>query len=160
MRLVAVLALLVACAPTVEGPVERQRTTDLADAAQLSNQLAALPGVTHVEVIVRRPARDPLSTAAPAGPTASIVLVVDDRADRPKLEASTRVLARSLVPGVEPAVVIEVGAHRAELAKVGPFSVESSSKPALKATLAIVLAIIAALAGWIAWIYRRGNSAQ
>ena len=157
MRLAAVLGLIVACAPTIDGPVERQRAADTADGVQLTNQLAALPGVTHAEVMVRRPARDPLSTTAPASPTTSIVLIVDDRADRSKLETSSRVLARSLVPGVEPAIVVEVGVHRAELAKVGPFSVETSSKPALKATLAIALAIIAALAGWIAWLYRRST---
>ena len=48
-----------------------------------------------------------------------------------------------------------------QLLTVGPFTVEAASKSRLKAAFVIALAIIAALAGWIASIYyRRGNSAQ
>lgn len=159
----ALLLALVACAPTVDGPVEHQHALDQADSARLTAQLSVLPGVVHAEVILHRPARDPLSLAAPTPATSSIVLVVDDRADRPKLEASSRVLVRALAPAVEPTVFVEVGARRARLAAVGPFTVEAGSKSRLKATFVVALAIIAGLAGWIASIYwrqRRGNSAQ
>jgi hypothetical protein len=111
--------------------------------------------------MLRRSVRDPLATTAPAPTSISIVVIVDDKADRAKLERLAGVLARAYVGGeVTPTVVVEVGAKRAELARVGPFSVEASSKRPLKIVLAIALAMIAALAGWIAWSYRRGNSAQ
>ena len=163
MRSPALLAfaLTCACAPTVEGPVEQQRVTDQADAVRLTAQLRALPGVVGAEVILHRAARDPLSLAAPSPASASIVLVVDDRADSSKLEASSRVLVRALVPEIEPTVVVEVGARRAQLAAVGPFTVEAASKSRLKATFVAALAIIFGLAAWIATIYyRRGKSAQ
>lgn len=154
MRLLFVLALA-ACAPTVDGPAERQVAADRDDAARLTAQLGALPGVVRAEVILHRPARDPLSLAAPAAPTASLVIVVDDRADRPQIAASARTLVRAVAPAAEPAVVVEVGARRAELAKVGPFTVEAASRGGLRATLALALAAIAVLAGWLAWTYRR-----
>ena len=155
MRAAILVGVLAACAPEVAGPVEQQATADRADSSRLTAQLAALPGVVRAEVILHRPARDPLSLAAPAPPASSIVVIVDDRADRPAIESSTRALTKALAPVVEPTVVVEVGATRAELAKVGPFTVEASSKGALKGTLAVALALIAALAGWIAWTYRR-----
>jgi len=160
MRLVVMFALLAACAPTVEGPVERQAAVDRADSARLTAQLVALPGVVHAEVILHRPARDPLSLAAPAPGSSSLVIVVDDRADRTRIDTSARSLARAIAPAIEPTVVVEVGAHRADLATVGPFTVEAASRGPLKAALAVALALIAALAGWLAWTYRRGNSAQ
>jgi len=160
MRLVVTLALLAACAPTVDGPVEKQAAVDRADSDRLTAQLVALPGVVRAEVILHRPARDPLSPAAPAAPSSSIVIIVDDRADRAHIDVSARALTRAIAPTIDPTVVVEVGAHRAELAKVGPFTVEAASRGPLKAALAIALVLIVALAGWIAWTYRRGNSAQ
>ncbi len=151
---VAALLTLGACAPAVDGPVEKQVALDRADSARLTAQLAALPGVVRAEVILHRPARDPLAVAPPAPPTSSIVLIVDDRADRSRTEASAISLSRALAPDIEPTLVVEVGAKRAELAKVGPFTVEAASKPALKAALAIALSLIAALAAWIAWTAR------
>lgn len=160
MRGAILVASLAACAPAVDGPVEQQAAVDVRDTTRLTAQLAALPGVVRAEVILHRPARDPLSLTAPAPPTSSIVVIVDDRADRTRIDASARSLTRALAPTVEPTIVVEVGAHRAELATVGPFTVEASSKSALKGTLALALLLIAALAGWLAWTYRRGNSAQ
>jgi hypothetical protein len=148
-----VLAVLVSCAPAVDGPVEKQRAFDRADADLLRTQLAALPGVHRAEVVLRRPVRDPLATAAPAPTTASLVLVVEDRADRARLEASARALARTFVE-VEPTIVIDARVESADLAKVGPFTVDAKSKGPLKATLAAALTIIAALASWIAWARR------
>ena len=65
--------------------------------------------------------------------------------------ATAKQLARGTLPGVEPAVVVEVGAVRPVMAKLGPFTVEASSKAPLKIALAIVFALLAALSGWVAW---------
>jgi type III secretory pathway lipoprotein EscJ len=144
------LVLIAACAPVVDGPAERARTADRADEQRLATQLTALPGVVRAETMIRRPARDPLADTPSVAPSASIVVIIDDRADRQTTLASARQLAAVAVPGVEPAIVVEVGAVRPVLAKVGPFTVEERSKTPLKAALAGVLALIAALAGWIA----------
>jgi type III secretory pathway lipoprotein EscJ len=144
------LVLLVACAPVVDGPAEMQHTIDRVDEQRLTAQLLALPGVVRAEVLIRRPARDPLGTQPAAAPGASIVVIVDDQTDRAATTAAARSLANVAAPGIEPAIVVEVGAVRPVLAKVGPFTVEAASKGRLKAVLAIALAVIAALAGWIA----------
>lgn len=154
------------CAPTVDGPAERQRAADRVDGDRLAAQLAALPGVVRAEVALHRPARDPLAPTPAAPPTASLVIIVDDRADRAALTTHARTLARATAPAVEPAIVVEIGATRPTLARVGPFTVEARSQAALKATLALALALIAGLAGWLAIVQlrrpgqRRGNSAQ
>jgi hypothetical protein len=174
------LALAIAaCAPVVDGPAERQRALDREDGARLAAQLAVLPGVVRAEAVVRRAVHDPLapgraastaSTAAPAA-AASLAIVVDDRADRAAIAGAARTLARAIVPAAAPAIVVEVGAIRPRLAQVGPFTVEAASQAPLKATLVAALALIAALAAWIAWTalgrsrprrlgQRRGNSAQ
>lgn len=171
---IALLAGLAACAPVVDGPAERQRALDREDGARLSAQLAALPGVARAEAIVRRAARDPLAARdsapaapalapTPAAPTAAIVLIVDDRADRAALERAALSLARAVVPGAAPVLIIEVGVARPTLGRVGPFTVESGSTGPLRAALGAALALIAALAAWTAYAarrYRRGNSAQ
>ena len=152
---------LAACAPIVDGPAERQRALDREDGARLAAQLAALPGVVRAEAVVRRAVRDPLAPGpAPPAPAASIVVVVDDRADRTAIAGAARTLSRAIAPAAAPAIVVEVGAIRPSLAKVGPFTVEAASQAPLKAALAAALALIAALAAWIAWRQRRGNSAQ
>lgn len=165
MRILALALALAACAPAVDGPAERRRALDREDGAQLTAQLAALPGVVRAEAVVRRPVRDPLAPARPEVEAASIVVVVDDRADRASITEAARTLARALVPEVAaPAIVVEVGARRPSLAKVGPFTVEAASRAPLRATLAAALALLAALAAWIVWTarlgQRRGKSAQ
>lgn len=151
--------VLVGCAPSVDGPVERQRALDRADSAQLAAQLQALPGVQRSEVVLHRAARDPLALHdAVAG--GSIVVVVDDRTDRAAMRETAGALARALAPELEPTIVVAAGAPRVELAKVGPFEVASGSRAAVRATLLAALAVIAALAVWIARSYRRGKSAQ
>jgi hypothetical protein len=164
----AAAAALAACAPAVDGPAERQRALDREDGARLGAQISALPGVVRVEAVVRRPVPDPLAPrplpgpAAPAA-TASIAIIVDDRADRAAIEAAARTLARAIAPEAAPAIVTQVGAIRPRLAQVGPFTVEAASQTPLRAALAAALALIAALAGWSAWAarrQRRGNSAQ
>jgi hypothetical protein len=151
----ALLVLACACAPVVDGPVEKQRAIDRADGDRLALQIGALPGVVRADVMLRRAVRDPLATTAPTTPVSSAIVIVDDRADRSKIEQRAQQLAHAIAPEIEPTVIVEVGATRAELAKVGPFTVEASSKNRLKAVLAVALAIIAALAGWIAYVSRR-----
>jgi hypothetical protein len=161
--LAVLLVLLLACAPSVDGPVERQRASDREDGSRLSAQLGALPGVIRAEVVLRRAARDPLATAAPVAPAASLVVIVDDLADRAATLATARTLSRAIAPELEPTIVVEVGGRRPRLAKVGPFTVEAASRDGLRATLAIGLALLAALAAWAAWSFarqRRGSSAQ
>ena len=153
------LLILTGCAPTVDGPVERQRALDRADGAQLAAQLVALPGVVKSEVILHRAASDPLAPV-PAQPGAAIVVIVDDRADRAAIGDRARELAKAVAPELAPTVVVEVGAERPELARVGPFRVVESSRAALRATLIAGLVVILALAAWVARGYRRGKSAQ
>lgn len=160
MRLVAIALLFAACAPTVDGPVERQRAGDRADALRLSAQLDALPGVTRSEIVLRRPVADPLATEPAASPAASLVIIVDDRADKAAIGKTARELVRAVAPDLEPTIVVEVGAVRPTLAKVGPFTVEARSKGPLRAVLAGALGVIAVLAGWLAWRYRRGSRTQ
>lgn len=148
------MSLATACAPTVEGPVETQRSADRADGDRLAMQLARLPGAVHAEVTLRRPVADPLApaseSAAPA--TAAILVVIDDKADRGAIARQALVLARGAAPEVsEPALVVEVGAVRPALAHVGPFAVEEGSRARLVAALAIGFAAIAAFAAWVAW---------
>jgi hypothetical protein len=149
-----VLALLVACAPTVDGPIEHQRTIDRVDGEHLQAQLVQISGVVRAEVILHRATVDPLAKTSTTA-ASSLVIVVDDRADRAHVETTARSLAHAIAPEIQPTIAVEVGAHRADLATVGPFTVEAGSKGPLKATLALALAIIAGLAGWAAWLARR-----
>jgi type III secretory pathway lipoprotein EscJ len=145
------IVLLVACAPQIDGPLERQRALDRDDSARLAAQLAQLPGAVRADVTLHRPTVDPLSeTVTPA--SAAVLIVVDDKADRRALERSAVSLVRGTAPEIaEPAIVVEVGAVRPELATVGPFSVEARSKPRIIAAFGIALSLIAALAGFVAW---------
>jgi hypothetical protein len=162
---IALAIAAVACAPAVDGPAERQRALDREDGARIAAQLAMLPGVVRAEAQLRRAPRDPLAAgrarpaAAPAA--ASIVIVTDDRADRAAIAGAARAIARAIAPEVAaPALVVEAAAIRPRLAKVGPFTVEAGSQVPLRAALAAALALIAALAAWIALGQRRGSSAQ
>jgi type III secretory pathway lipoprotein EscJ len=150
------LILVAACAPEIG---DHQRAVDAEDSARLAVQLQELPGAIRADVALHRPVTDPLAQkTSPA--SAAIVLVVDDRADRAALEATARKLARATAPEIpDPQIAIALGATRPELARVGPFSVDARSKHALQATLAAALALIAGLAGWIAY-QTRGKSAQ
>ena len=153
---IAIALLVAACAPQIDGPVERQRIADRDDADRLGAQLAALPGTLSAHVTLRRSVVDPLGARPVTHASAGVLLVVDDRADQAALRETASTLVRAAAPEVTaPAILLHVGAIRPTLAKVGPFSVEASSKPALRATLAIVLALIAALAAWIAVRERR-----
>lgn len=157
------LALAAAgCAPRIDGAAELARTHDREDASAVARQLAALPGVVSAEVVLRRPVADPLAARPVAATaTASVVAIVDDRADRRAIETAARALVATAAPGAATAVVVEVGVVRAELARVGPFVVERGSRTPLRLALGGALALIAALAVAIAYRYRPRNiSAQ
>jgi type III secretory pathway lipoprotein EscJ len=155
MRALALMVAIAACAPRLDGPVEAQRTVDRDDADQLAAALAELPGAVRAHVTLHRPVRDPL-TGATTSPAASALIVIDDRADPAAVVAAARRLVHAAVPEIaEPAIAVEIGASRPELARVGPFTVAAGDRPALVATLAVLLAAVAGLAGWLAWRYRR-----
>jgi type III secretory pathway lipoprotein EscJ len=158
----ALLVLIAACAPEIAGPLEQQRALDRDDATHLAGQLAALPGAVRADVTLHRPASDPL-TRATTPASAAIVVVVDDRADRTAVTEAARRLAHATAPEIpDPVIEVELGAVRPQIARVGPFSVDVRDKPALVAVLASAFALIAGLAGWIAWRerYRRGSNPQ
>jgi hypothetical protein len=160
------------CAPVVDGPIERQRAIDRDDGDRLSAQLARLPGVAAASVVLRRAIRDPLGAAPASRPMLTAVLTIersgplDDAAEPEAIRAAATRLARAALPELPPAeLAIEIAAvvHRPIVAKLGPFSVEQSSLPALRATLALAFASIAGLGGALAlraWRHRLGRSAQ
>jgi hypothetical protein len=151
VRFAIVTVFVLACAPTIDGPVERQRGIDVGDAARLARQLGQLPGAVRAEVTLHRPTFDPFTLLATPG-SAAILVVIDDRADRRAITRSTVALLRGTAPEIpEPSIVVEVGAVRPTMASIGPFTVEARSKARIVATIAALLALIAALAGWIAW---------
>jgi type III secretory pathway lipoprotein EscJ len=153
----ALLLLLAACAPEISGPIDHQRALDREDSARLAAQLAELPGAVRADVALHRPFTDPL-TRATTPASAAIVVVVDDGADRAAIAETTRKLARAAAPEIaDPQLAVALGATRPTLARVGPFTVDAHSAPALKAALAAALALIAALAGWIAFRERHRN---
>lgn len=155
----ALLIAIAACAPVVDSPVEQQRAVDRDDATRLAGQLAQLPGAVRADVMLRRPVVDPLTQAATPG-TAAVLVVIDDAADQRAIRQSTVALVRGTAPEIaESAIVVEVGATRPRLAALGPFTVEASSKPRIVGLLGIAFAVIAALAGWIAW-RERGRLAR
>lgn len=142
---------LVACAPSIDGPIDHQRTVDSADADRLAAQLAKLPGAVRADVTLHRPVVDPL-TEASTPPSAAVLIVVDDKADRRGVTRSAIALVRGTAPEIpEPEIVVELGATRPQLASIGPLTVEARSKPKLVALVAIAFALIAGLAGWVAW---------
>jgi type III secretory pathway lipoprotein EscJ len=150
VRVALVIVALVACAPQLDGPLERQRAIDRGDADRLAAQLAQLPGAVRADVTLHRPAIDPLTEAASPG-SAAVLIVVDDRADRGAITRSAIALVRGTAPEIaEPSVVVELGAVRPQLATVGPFTVDARDKPRLVALLAIALALIALLSGLVA----------
>jgi len=145
------LVLVVACAPQIDGPVEHQRALDRDDSVRLAAQLAQLPGAVRAEVTIRRPVVDPLTEASTPA-SAAVLIVVDDQADRRAVQRSAIALVRGTAPEIsEPAIVVELGAVRPKLASVGPFTVEARSKPRIVAAFAIALALVVALAGFVAW---------
>ncbi len=147
---VAIVSALVACAPTIEPPNERQRRVDTEDARALEAQLAVLPGAARAQVMLRRRSSDPLRSEVSSSPAASAVVIVDDRADRARVHDAAAALLRAAAPEVSsPTVIIEVGARRPQLATVGPFEVVASSKRGVQVSFAIVLGMLAAACGWI-----------
>jgi hypothetical protein len=152
---------IAACTPTVDGPAERQRALDRGDGERLAAELAALPGVVDARVVLHHPPRDPpapASAAAPAAAGAAILILTDDRADRPAIRAHAHDLARAVTPEVADgalAIVVEAAVHRPVLAEVGPFAVDEGSRGRLRGTLIALLATILGLAAFVAWRERR-----
>jgi hypothetical protein len=180
-RIGLLVALAISCAPSVDGPAERARAADVEDGARLAAQLSALPGVWSAQVTLHRPAADPLAASGlglrasgdpdsaraearsprPEAPSAAVLIIIDDHADRAATLAAAQQLLHGTAPEIAaPELVITVGAPRAELARVGPFTVERGSRRALTIALAAALAAITALALALARYARRGNSAQ
>ena len=161
------VAISAGCAPAIDGPIDHQRAIDRDDGDRLAAQLGQLPGVVAASVVLHRTTRDPLAVTPPSPPSLAAVIAVDDQADRDAIRAATDRLARATLPELPAgaALPIEINAvvHRPTLAKLGPFSVEQSSRAALRATLALGCVAIAALAATLALYARRhrlGNSAQ
>jgi hypothetical protein len=153
------LAIATSCAPSIDGPIERQRAIDRADADRLAAQLARLPGVVSANVVLHHAVRDPLAVTPPAGPTFSAVIATDDQAVPEAIRAATARLAHAALPELPGAAAlpIEIHAvvHRPALARVGPFWVEQSSSRPLRAALALGCLAIAGLAASLA-IHARG----
>ena len=150
MRILVLAVVIAACAPTIDGPIDQQRARDAADATALAAQLGKLPGAVRADVTLHRPVHDPLGASQPA--SAAVVIVVDDRADTLALDRSARALLHGTAPEItDPQIAIDVGATRPQLASVGPITVEAASKPRLVGALALLLAVVAGLAGWIVW---------
>jgi len=151
LGIVLALVAWAACAPTVTGPSDHQRSIDREDADRLAAQLAALPGAITAHATLHRSVRDPLAVTPASPSSAAVLVIVDDRADRPAITRAATELTRATAPDIaSPVILVEVGGIRPTLAKVGPFTVEAASRGPLRAALAIALALVAALAGWIA----------
>jgi len=124
--------------------------TDASDARGIEAVLRAAPGAIDAQVALHRRFRDPL-TGATSQAAGAVLLLVDDRADRVALDARARALVHAVAPEVTPQVIVTLAGHRAELASVGPFTVEASSKRPLIGALVGLLAAVALLAGYVAW---------
>ena len=162
MRISLLALAIAACAPAIDGPIDHQRAIDRDDGDRFATQLAHLPGVVSASVVLRRPVADPLAVTPPGTPALAAVIVTDDQADRAAITATATQLSHAIAPEVTaPAIAVMTGYTRPELASVGPFTVAASSRNALRAVLAIGLALIAAFASLEAWRrYRLGRSAQ
>jgi type III secretory pathway lipoprotein EscJ len=130
---------LVACAPQIAGPAERQREIDRSDGERLAAQLAQLPGAVRAEVTLHRPTADPFTHGATPA-SAAVLVVVDAQADRAAIARSSTMLVRGTAPEIaEAAIAVEVA--RAPV-------VASQPRPRL---VPIAFAAIALLGGWLAW---------
>lgn len=165
--LLATLAALSGCAPTVETPAEAAYRRDLRDAQRISAQLLGLPRVKSAHVTLTRPAADPLRSPAAIAqlPSASVVLVLHrevrhggDSLPSPAPPASPLAAdARALVTAVAPelsaeriAVLAHPEAPPVELSRVGPFEVTSGSRRPLLIALLCLLALCAGLGATLA----------
>ena len=114
----ALAVMVVACAPHVDGPVDRARAIDRADGDRLAAELRELPGAVGAAVALHRPVHDPFSGAIDA-PSAAVLVTIDDRADRAAVTTTATRLVHAIAPEITaPTVVVEIGAHRPVLASV------------------------------------------
>lgn len=129
------LAVVVACAPHVDGPVEQQRTRDRADASALERELVH-SGARQAHVALARPTVDPFTGARSAG-AAGAVLVVDGPDQIAPITRAATVLLHAAVPDVEPVLAVQV---------TPPSPARSPRWP-----LAVAFAAIAIVAAGLAW---------
>jgi type III secretory pathway lipoprotein EscJ len=146
--LVVVLALLAACDGDAWSPrAEHDRATARL-AAELAAHLETLPGVREASVVLTLPFADPLAADAPSHPAlASVVLALEAGADPAGAEYAARAAVEAAVAGAR---VTVLAAAEEKAAAPGRY----------RAALAGALAVIAGLALWIVWIYRRAARAQ
>ena len=159
LTLLAVLALpqLASADDGLTGWVPSRSTAREARAARLEASLAEdlqkLPHVRAARVHLALPASERLPLDRPLPPpTASILLEVTQPASQPE---RARNLAAAAVMDLTPAnVAVEMVPARPEaseerLVDVGPFRVAEAHAGALRATLAALLGVNVALAGWV-----------
>jgi type III secretory pathway lipoprotein EscJ len=138
------------CVPTVETPDQAGQRRDLRDADQIAQQLARVPMVQRAHVTLTRPVVDPLHASArePTPASASAVVLIDPRADGNAISTDVRALVTAIAPEIRAdriTVIARPSAPPPLLARLGPFSVARSSRPALLATLIGLLALCAGL---------------
>jgi hypothetical protein len=154
---------LVACTVHVDGPSDEHAARDRTAGVELAAHLGALPGIAHASAIVRTPYDDPLRPPAPAAPpaktTASIAIALAPGADAVRIEGDARALAAAALHADPADVTIHAASppDAPALAHVGPFEVVARDRTALTLTLIAALAIIAALAAWIASLQLRAR---
>jgi hypothetical protein len=139
-----------ACAPAIDTAAERASAIDAGDAEHAAAVIRTAPYVIDARVALHRAFRDPLTGASSRG-AAMVVVIVDARAQSAAIDAVARSAIRALMPDVTPQVVVTAAGQRDELARVGPFTVAASSKLPLTVVLVLLLAAVAALAGYVAW---------
>jgi hypothetical protein len=153
MRAIALVAL-VACTARVDGPSDDHAARDRAAAVELAAHLTALPGIARASAIVHTPFADPLAPPAPAAArtTASIAIAIAPGMDAARVSRDARTLATAALgaDSADVTIAVEAAPDAPALATVGPFTVAARDRGALTATLVAALAIIAALAAWIA----------
>lgn len=141
----------------VPSPAMTQARRDADRARALDAQLRALPGVVAARSLVRTPVDDPLAPAHRDAPATASIAIHAEASRAAALTDEARRLAGAALPDVDAAHLTIVVAEAAPqgLATVGPFQVAPTSRGPLRATLAAVLGLIIALAGYIAWRERR-----
>lgn len=165
MKRAIVLVALVACTAKVDGPADLHAARDRAAAVELAAHLSVLPGVARASAIVHTPFADPLAPPAPAArTTASIAIAIAPGLDAARVSRDARTLATAALgaDSADVTIAVEAVPDVPALATVGPFTVAARDRGALVATLVLALAIIAALAAWIALLQlrRRGMRPQ
>lgn len=157
IRSAFVLAIVLASCQGPEdwSPAAEHRRESAQRAAALATHLETLPGIAHASVILDEPVADPLAPPAPAAPPrASIVLALAPGAHADTATADARRAVTAALPALD-------DAHLSIIAAPAPAAPRKPDR--LLVPLAIALAVIIGLAGWIAVIqlrHRRGMIPQ